>query len=137
MEDADIDTPYVATGTPSSNIPEAAIVMLVELGISRAKAIAALKATQNNVDRAVEWAFSHTDEEDSPMEVETSAHIDSAKGRYELFALISHIGANTGSGHYVCHIKKHGKWIFYNDSKVAESSDPPRQMAYLYFYKRC
>lgn len=28
---------------------------------------------------------------------------------YELFAFISHMGASTMSGHYVCHIKKEGR----------------------------
>lgn len=27
-------------------------------------------------------------------------------GRYELVGIISHIGANTACGHYVCHVKK-------------------------------
>jgi len=141
MEDIDIDTPLPTKSTnstsSSSGVPEEAILMLIDMGFSRAKSIKALKATDNNPERAVEWAFSHTEEDDSPMEVETPITHSDAKGRYELFAFISHIGQNTGSGHYVCHIKKHGKWIFYNDSKVAESADPPRQLAYIYFYKRC
>lgn len=29
---------------------------------------------------------------------------------YELFAFISHMGESTMSGHYVCHIKKEGRW---------------------------
>ena len=28
------------------------------------------------------------------------------EGKYELMAIISHLGKNTGSGHYICHIKK-------------------------------
>lgn len=30
---------------------------------------------------------------------------------YELFAFISHMGASTMSGHYICHIKKEGRWV--------------------------
>ncbi len=33
---------------------------------------------------------------------------------YELFAFISHMGASTMSGHYVCHIKKEGRYADYN-----------------------
>lgn len=29
---------------------------------------------------------------------------------YELFAFISHMGTSTMSGHYVCHIKKEGRY---------------------------
>lgn len=33
---------------------------------------------------------------------------------YELFAFISHMGTSTMSGHYVCHIKKEGRYADYN-----------------------
>jgi ubiquitin carboxyl-terminal hydrolase 5/13 len=49
---------------------------------------------------------------------------------------ISHIGKNTGSGHYVAHIKRDGKWVIYNDEKVALSENPPLQHAYLYLFQR-
>lgn len=31
-------------------------------------------------------------------------------GRYELVSFISHMGSNLGCGHYVCHVKKDGRW---------------------------
>ena len=46
------------------------------------------------------------------------AAVDDGPGEYELVGFISHLGKNTGSGHYVCHIKKDGKWAFFNDRKV-------------------
>lgn len=46
------------------------------------------------------------------------------------------MGKNTSAGHYVAHILVDGKWVIYNDSKVAESVDPPRKLAYIYFFKR-
>jgi ubiquitin carboxyl-terminal hydrolase 5/13 len=49
---------------------------------------------------------------------------------------VSHIGKNTGSGHYVAHIKRNGKWVIYNDEKVALSENPPLQHAYLYLFQR-
>jgi ubiquitin carboxyl-terminal hydrolase 5/13 len=55
---------------------------------------------------------------------------------YTLVAFISHMGTSTMCGHYVCHIKKEGKWIIFNDNKVAESVAPPKDLAYLYLYKR-
>ena len=39
-------------------------------------------------------------------------------------------------GHYVCHILKDGKWTIFNDNKVAESENLPKDLGYLYFYKR-
>ena len=58
--------------------------------------------------------------------------------RYELAAFISHMGSSSHSGHYVCHIKdKEGRWVIYNDNKVALSVTPPRELGYLYMYKRC
>lgn len=55
---------------------------------------------------------------------------------YELMAFISHIGSSTQSGHYVAHIKKEGKWVIFNDEKVAKSVVPPREFGYIYFYRR-
>lgn len=46
------------------------------------------------------------------------------------------MGASTDVGHYVCHIKKDGHWVIYNDEKVAESVSPPKDLAYVYLYER-
>jgi len=43
---------------------------------------------------------------------------DNASGVYELVGFASHMGPNTDSGHYVCHIKKNGAWVIFNDEKV-------------------
>jgi ubiquitin carboxyl-terminal hydrolase 5/13 len=58
------------------------------------------------------------------------------EGKYTLVGLVSHIGKNTGSGHYVAHLKKDGKWVIFNDEKVALSQDPPIEHAYLYLFVR-
>ena len=34
-----------------------------------------------------------------------------------MIGFISHMGPNTGSGHYVCHIRKEGQWLIFNDEK--------------------
>ena len=41
-------------------------------------------------------------------------------GNYKLSGMITHLGANATSGHYISHILKNGKWIYYNDLKVGE-----------------
>lgn len=55
---------------------------------------------------------------------------------YQLHAFISHMGSSAHSGHYVCHIMKEGRWVLFNDRKVALSEDPPKDMGYIYIYKR-
>ena len=52
-------------------------------------------------------------------------------------AIISHMGSNTACGHYVCHVKKDGRWVMFNDDKVAASQAPPFDRGYLYLYRRC
>jgi ubiquitin carboxyl-terminal hydrolase 5/13 len=156
-EDADIDTPLpqpaavaapVAAKKQDDGADEGAIAQVCDMGFTRPQAIKALKNTGNDVARAIDYLFSGAadvemdvaEEEPSKADessVPSSAHsLNDGTGRYKLFAFISHMGSSTMSGHYVCHILKDGKWISYNDEKVAESLQPPREMAYLYFYKR-
>ena len=67
---------------------------------------------------------------------EQSASLPDGPGRYTLQAIVSHMGQNTSSGHYVCHVKRDGRWVIYNDRKVAQSESPPFDLGYMYFYKR-
>lgn len=46
------------------------------------------------------------------------------------------MGSSVHVGHYVCHILRDGKWVIYNDNKVALSEKPPKGLGYLYLYKR-
>lgn len=55
---------------------------------------------------------------------------------YKLIAFISHMGSSSMVGHYVCHIKKEGRWVIFNDEKVAVSQNPPIDLGYLYVYER-
>ena len=142
-----------ATDASSDGIDEGTVQSLVEmLGCFTADQVRfALKETNGASDRAADWLFSHMDDVDSLMiaaaEDKTS---DSTAGStsvpdledssdcstYQLTGLISHIGKNTGSGHYVAHIYVDGKWVIYNDEKVAESEHPPVEHAYLYLLQR-
>ena len=58
------------------------------------------------------------------------------EGKYTLVGFISHVGKNLGSGHYVAHIKKEGRWAIFDDQKVAASEKPPLELGYLYLYRR-
>ena len=62
--------------------------------------------------------------------------LDRTPTEYKLLAFVSHMGSSTQCGHYVAHIQKEGRWVIFNDSKVAASGDPPKDMGYLYFYER-
>uniref|UniRef100_A0A8B9RUC9 Ubiquitin carboxyl-terminal hydrolase n=1 Tax=Accipiter nisus TaxID=211598 RepID=A0A8B9RUC9_9AVES len=135
--------------------PEEMVAIIISMGFQRNLAIQALKATNNNLERALEWIFSHPEleEETEPaldmMDMENNANanilaetgsegprIKDGSGRYELFGFISHMGTSTMSGHYVCHLKKEGRWVIYNDLRVCASERPPKDLGYIYFYHR-
>jgi uncharacterized UBP type Zn finger protein len=40
---------------------------------------------------------------------------EEVKSKYSLKAVIVHLGKSVHSGHYVSYIKKHNKWILFND----------------------
>lgn len=137
-----------------------AIAMLASMGIDTSQAIIALKMTNNDPQRAIEYIFDPESYVPAPISggrVESCAsnatnrsssrHAnlnlqcepvkpDEDPKLYQLKAFISHMGPSTISGHYVCHIRREGKWYIYNDEKVAISENPPRQFGYLYFYER-
>lgn len=77
------DQPFVPPGTDagptggkSSFVPnEEAIETLKSMGFARDQAIKALKATENNLERAADWIFSHQAELDQ-MEVDEDGYRD-------------------------------------------------------------
>eukprot|EP00112_Aurelia_sp_Birch-Aquarium-sp1_P012383 Seg2604.5 transcript_id=Seg2604.5/GoldUCD/mRNA.D3Y31 product="Ubiquitin carboxyl-terminal hydrolase 5" protein_id=Seg2604.5/GoldUCD/D3Y31 len=148
MGDPDFASPFQIAPTSSNASKftpnEEALVMIQSMGFAIPQATKALKATDNNLERAIDWLFSHAGEiDDAEMEVDseggqaTSAPTyNDGPGKYRLFAFISHMGTSTSCGHYVCHIHKDGRWVIFNDRKVAVSENPPKDLAYIYFYKR-
>jgi ubiquitin carboxyl-terminal hydrolase 5/13 len=146
MGDSDFAAPFVLPGSNSSqpqtsSISEDAIAMISSLGFTREQALKALKSTDGNVERAADWVFSHLDElqeveeGDANPEMEQEEFTDGV-GKYQLIAFISHMGTSAMTGHYVCHVWKDGRWVIFNDNKVAESITPPKDLAYMYFYRR-
>mmetsp|Transcript_14362 Transcript_14362/g.21525 ORF Transcript_14362/g.21525 Transcript_14362/m.21525 type:complete len:869 (-) Transcript_14362:55-2661(-) len=156
MEDPDFnDPPASAERCNSASSPAVdanSLAMLTSFGYTEKQCMAALKATDYNVERAADWLFSHTDNIDAAVaEVEgngsgglntegtgssTLLEQNDGEGKYTLQAIISHIGRNTDHGHYVCHIKKDGQWIFFNDDKVALSKSTPLSLGFMYLFKR-
>lgn len=158
-DDVDLNEPFTldqgeACSSSSSFVPDTdALAMLKSMGIPDTSAIRGLKETDNNVERAIEWIFSHQEkltvsfmvddgqitlEEtiDNPSNTAAAPVCRDGKEQYRLIAFISHMGSSTLCGHYVAHILKDDKWVIFNDSKVAVSENPPKQLAYLYLYAR-
>uniref|UniRef100_A0A8C1N9M2 Ubiquitin carboxyl-terminal hydrolase n=1 Tax=Cyprinus carpio TaxID=7962 RepID=A0A8C1N9M2_CYPCA len=138
----DLPSPSFPTISALDNQPpEESISILTSMGFPRHHTIQALKATNNNLERALDWIFTHPDCEDESEAMSDTAETEPNNNNqdlssYELFAFISHMGSSTMSGHYVCHIKKEGRWLIYNDHKVCLSERPPKDLGYMYFYRR-
>lgn len=161
MEDADINDPIPeereeATNTQSDEPPAEAVESLTVMGFDVKRCKYALKQTSNNVERAVEWLFSHMDD-DIPSEAEQKAAAEeqnaaaaelnaaaassalddpSHKGVYRLVSFITHLGKSTGSGHYIAHVLKDGRWVQFNDNKVAYQNNAKIGQGYIYVFRR-
>uniref|UniRef100_A0A1I8F709 Ubiquitin carboxyl-terminal hydrolase 14 n=1 Tax=Macrostomum lignano TaxID=282301 RepID=A0A1I8F709_9PLAT len=107
--------------------PEA-LATIVSMGFTQEQASRALSQTDNNPERAVDWIFSHMDELNAPADeappaaaaaADTGALTDGPPS-YRLLGFISHMGASTHSGHYVCHLRRNNVWYIFNDDKRPE-----------------
>ncbi|OWZ19888.1 Ubiquitin carboxyl-terminal hydrolase [Phytophthora megakarya] len=154
MEDPDFNDPPAPSGSATKaeadSVDMEHVSNLMAMGFAEPHAKCALKQTDNNPDRAAEWLFSHMDDLDGAVvqcENDSAAstgdtgasgkRLDSDSiGEYSLVGFVSHVGKNTNSGHYVCHMKKDDRWVIFNDDKVAVSEEPPLGAGYLYLFRR-
>lgn len=156
MEDPDFNDPPVPTNgrekEADDEFPSEAISSLTAMGFTDAQARAALKTSGGSLERAADWLFSHTDDLDAAVREVEESHSTQPEGgseggggvtslldgepKYELLGFASHLGPNTSCGHYVAHIKKEGRFVLYNDEKVAVSQSPPTDLGFLYVYRR-
>ncbi|KAI1812594.1 ubiquitin carboxyl-terminal hydrolase 14 [Poronia punctata] len=155
MEDADIDEPLVleaAGGGNSGTVDPEKIEMLGAMGFGAPQARKALKETSGDVERAVEWLFSHPDEQgdfdedNNGTDAQESAPAGSADlpANFELRSIVCHKGTSIHTGHYVAFIRKlldraeKPKWVLFNDEKVVEAGDVEemKKTAYVYFFSR-
>lgn len=136
-----------------------AIGSLTVMGFTGEQSKAALMAVGGSLERAADWLFSHADgldaavnevmrdaerkqQEDQLMAngaeggVSDGVHLLDGKGVYEMVGFASHLGSNTSCGHYVAHIRKEGRFVLYNDEKVAVSKKAPTDLGFLYVYRR-
>ncbi|GAB0136621.1 hypothetical protein EsDP_00004916 [Epichloe bromicola] len=159
MEDADIDAP-LGVGGGGGKGPAAAstadpekIEMLGAMGFGAPQAKKALKETGGDVERAVEWLFSHPDDQgdfddgaasSGPSAPRAPAGSPVLPASFQLQSIVCHKGTSIHAGHYVAFIRKkvdgqqRPTWVLFNDEKVVESTDidEMRKFAYVYFFKR-
>ncbi|KAJ5326111.1 Ubiquitin carboxyl-terminal hydrolase 14 [Penicillium brevicompactum] len=154
MEDADIDEPLdlkqKPTGSGAADQDPVKIAQLGDMGIEAPRAQRALAATDGDVNRAVDWVFSHPDDEELPTADDHNTQSGSTAGladlpaRYELRSIVCHKGTSVHAGHYVALSRKQlpGQnglpWVMFNDEKVVkfEDTEEMKKTAYLYFFTR-
>ncbi|EPS37809.1 hypothetical protein H072_8429 [Dactylellina haptotyla CBS 200.50] len=156
MEDPDIDTPLVlpeSSGSGGASADPESIVMLTSMGFTEAQAKKALKETGGDVERAVEWVFSHPDdtgEDDTPATTAAGGEVKDkvmpgsteTPANFQLHSIVCHKGGSIHAGHYVAFIRKlvDGKetWVLFNDEKVVEGADVEemKKFAYVYLFER-
>ncbi|KAH3665415.1 hypothetical protein OGAPHI_003599 [Ogataea philodendri] len=155
MEDPDIDEPFDPSAQSSSKSEsEQEVQSLISMGFTETLSRKALLMTKGNVELAVEWLFSHPDDDGVLPEVEADEspeeHIKRLEANsqpgdnYILKAVVCHKGASIHSGHYVAFIK--GKvdgvqsWLLFNDEKVVRATEDNlreiEKSGYIYLYER-
>ncbi|KAK5000217.1 ubiquitin C-terminal hydrolase Ubp14 [Elasticomyces elasticus] len=157
MEDPDIDEP-VDHGDKVENTPGGGaggadpgqIALLGTMGFSAPQARQALKEVGGDVERAVDWLFSHPDavgdfDDGSsgasavPQEPAQKQMVeDTNPANFKLSSIVCHKGSSIHAGHYVAFIKKDPGWVLFNDEKVALGGDVEemKKFAYIYFFRR-
>ncbi|CBZ51568.1 Ubiquitin carboxyl-terminal hydrolase, related [Neospora caninum Liverpool] len=163
MDDADVNDP-LRSESPSSSGTDEAVAMISSMGFTADQAKAGLLAVGPGGDvcsRAADWLLNHMDDLDAavssvlaetektqreaemedvsaltPLEKARRGLDDNPSGLYKLHGFITHMGKNANSGHYVCHVKRAGKLVLFNDEKVAEAVEPPIDLGYIYVFRR-
>jgi len=167
MDDADIDVPVDLGGDSGAGawsggaVDPEKIENLGNMGFSAPQARQALKETGGDMERAVDWLFSHPeamgdfgDDEAAPSAPEAGVSTSTAKievedtrpAKFSLSSIVCHKGASIHAGHYVAFVKKRlpeaeggGEgWVLFNDEKVALGGDVEemKKFAYVYFFRR-
>ncbi|EFY88614.1 ubiquitin C-terminal hydrolase Ubp14 [Metarhizium acridum] len=157
MEDPDIDAPLNPGGQgggPRDTADPEKIEMLGAMGFGAPQAKRALKETGGDMERAVEWLFSHPDDQgifeeegagsNEPAPPKEPAGRATLPAQFQLQSIVCHKGTSIHAGHYVAFIRKQleghqaPSWVLFNDEKVVEATDidEMRKFAYVYFFKR-
>ncbi|KAJ0774305.1 putative ubiquitinyl hydrolase 1 [Helianthus annuus] len=134
MDDPDIDAPIHKEA--KNEVDPSKVATLVSFGFDEEIARKALKASGGDIEKATDWIFNPSAAADTATSSSVDATLSDGDGKYRLIGLVSHMGTSTQCGHYVAHVYKEGRWVIFNDNKVGVSKNPPKDMAYLYFYER-
>ncbi|KAI5295380.1 hypothetical protein KEM52_001599 [Ascosphaera acerosa] len=158
----DEDEPPTAAPAPgpgqSQGANEAQLAQLRDMGIVPAIARQALRETGGDVERAVDWVFSHPDAQGieegegevggaaAQVEASTKAVPGSTElpANFLLSSAICHKGTSVHAGHYVSFVLKEVEgsaepvWVLFNDENVVRATDADeiKKNAYVYFFKR-
>ncbi|KAL8636763.1 MAG: hypothetical protein Q9228_005879 [Teloschistes exilis] len=159
MEDPDIDVPLQlessGSGAASSSVNPESLEIMGAMGIGAPQARKALKETGGDVERAVDWVFSHPhdqgdfgeDTNDSGEKTDNGqamAGSSELPARFRLRSIVCHKGGSIHAGHYVAFTRKSipneasEAWVLYNDEKVVKAVDVEemKKFAYVYFFHR-
>ncbi len=169
MEDPDIDEPLNLGGNGGSAATAAGggaggddpgkIAQLGDMGITAPQARKALRECAGDVNRALDWVFSHPDDPGDSSSAPSATVIQSSAkqeaqiagspdlpAKFELQSIVCHKGASIHAGHYVAFVRKEipdeagkGKeWVLFNDEKVVKAVDVEemKKFAYVYFFRR-
>ncbi|KAJ4383510.1 ubiquitin C-terminal hydrolase Ubp14 [Didymella sp. IMI 355093] len=158
MEDPDIDDPVdfnAGSGGGSNAVDPEKIEQLAGMGFNAPQARQALKETGGDMERAVEWLFSHPEAagdfgDEASTEAPVASQEKSAPGsdklpaNFQLQSIVCHKGSSIHAGHYVAFVRKQlpdeqePAWVLFNDEKVAKAADidEMKKFAYVYFFKR-
>ncbi|KAF2635788.1 hypothetical protein P280DRAFT_522720 [Massarina eburnea CBS 473.64] len=158
MDDPDIDMPVdfnAGSGGGTAAVDPEKIENLGAMGFSAPQARQALKETGGDMERAVDWLFSHPDatgdfDADGSSEAPAAAAAkqragsDKLPASFQLQSIVCHKGSSIHAGHYVAFIRKQlpdeqsDSWVLFNDEKVAKAGDVEemKKFAYVYFFRR-
>ncbi|EXJ89583.1 ubiquitin thiolesterase [Capronia epimyces CBS 606.96] len=154
MEDPDIDEPLNLGGGPPGGSGDDAdkISQLGDMGISAPQARKALRECNGDVNRALDWVFSHPDDQgdfgentvSGPAQPKPLPGSEQLPANFELQSIVCHKGASIHAGHYVAFIRKQipgeskeRQWVLFNDEKVVKAVDVDemKKFAYIYFFR--
>lgn len=163
MDDADIDVPLDLGGSNTGAAEDASkIAQLGDMGIPAPQARKALRECDGDVNRALDWVFSHPDDpgdvqgpsttpatsEEEPKSAEkTLPGSADLPATFNLESIVCHKGASIHAGHYVAFVRKklpgagegaERQWVLFNDERVVEAGDVDemKTFAYVYFFRR-
>jgi ubiquitin carboxyl-terminal hydrolase 5/13 len=154
MDDPDIDQPLDLGGNAAGGSADDSdkISQLGDMGISAPQARKALRECDGDVNRALDWVFSHPDDqgdfgEDGPVASTQPKALPGSEqlpAKFELQSIVCHKGASIHAGHYVAFVRKpmpgtdqDKHWVLFNDEKVVQAVDVDemKKFAYIYFFR--